>query len=232
MHWRVQLLVLFTFCLVVFLVQKNYLSGHRVSAPPYNKTTVPNAAIVMVSPLRDVRAGIEKIFSGSPVTHVGLIWVDAAGRPFLFHTERTLGAHLEPFHTWLRQTPNQQVFIRCVTGVDVSGAALESAITPYLSTRYSFGFWKAVLQFWWPGVEMPRATSPKDRFCSELIAEVLHHVGVLHFEDDTIVPRLILPYDFWDTHRLPYTPNVYLGPVEEITAMHALDITAMHVVHA
>ena len=57
---------------------------------------------------------------------------------------------------------------------------------------------------------------------------MLHHVGVLHFEDDTIVPRLILPYDFWDTHRLPYTPNVYLGPVEEITAMHALDITAMH----
>lgn len=217
MEWKGNLLLFLSLCLLVYLSQQKYLL-HRVHGlPRCASRTFGNATIVLLNPLHRIRTSAEKLVCGSPVTHVGLVWVDARGTPFLLHTERASGVRLEPLRPWLAHTLRQkhQVFIRRPSGTRVDGVVLESVIMPYLNVRYSFGFWKAVLQTWWPALEMPRASRPFDRFCSELVAEVLGQVGVLAFNEE-FVPRLVLPSDFWDTHRLSFVPNVRLSPVEEV----------------
>lgn len=178
-----------------------------------------NADVVMISPIGEIRTAGEKLVCGSPVTHVGLVWIDVTNTPFIFHTTRATGAHLEPLIPYIRRLNSRhQVFVRCVTGMRVppTGGQLERAIVPLLGMRYSFGFWKAVMQTWWPGVEMPRTVYASDRFCSELVAEVLEKVGVVNFTSTELSPRLVLPSDFWTTSRLPFIHGVNLLPPQEL----------------
>ncbi len=181
--------------------------------------TFENGSVVMLSPVGSLRATGEKILCGTPVTHVGLVWVDATDTPFLFHTTRKDGACLTPLKPWIeRTTRHSQVFVRRIGGVPApSGHALETAIRPFLGVRYSFGFWQAVMQTWWPGMELPRATAPSDRFCSELVAEVLEAVDVLTFTATPLAPRLVLPGDFWATSRLRFARGATLLAPEEVT---------------
>ncbi len=180
--------------------------------------TFPSGTVVMLSPVGDVRTSLEKLVCGTPVTHVGIVWVDARGVAFMLHTMRAGGARLEPFIPWVaRATRRNQVFIQRLTGPPVDGAAMEAAFVPYLGMNYSFGFWKAVMHAWWPGVEMPRAASPPDRFCSELVAEVLQDLGVLDFAPSQTAPRLTLPADFWSPSRLPMAVPYVFAEREEVT---------------
>jgi len=177
-----------------------------------------NGDVLLLSSLARLRTTVEKLLCATPITHVGVVWVDAGGTPFLLHTLRTPGAHLVPLRPWLkRNLPTNQVFVRRVVGGTPGGAALEAALQPLLGVHYSFGFWKAVVETWAPGLELPHPSHPDDRFCSELVADVLSRVGVLTFT--TTSPHLILPRDFWDTSRLPFTPGYALAPPEEVLVL-------------
>lgn len=218
MEWEITFVLLIGLCILV-CTDAATLVHPVIGVRPYSLSTFPNATVVFLSPLGKLRTSGERLLCGTPVTHVGLVWVDARGTPFLFHTDRTNGAHLEPLLPWCRTTlqGNNQVFVCRVGGGDpVEGGALEEALSPLLGMRYSFGFWKAVVQTWWPGVwEMPRPSDPSDRFCSELVAEVLGRVGVLAFSD-TVTPRLMMPRDLWETHRVPTAPGRFMHPPEEL----------------
>jgi len=212
MEWELGMVLLMGMCVLVATAPVAHPVAH---VRPYATTSFPNGSVVLLSPRGEVRTTLEKLFTGTPITHVGLVCVDAGGTPFLFHTLRATGARLEPLVPWIRATTREhQVFVRRLVHPP-AGPALEIAIAPLLGVQYSFGFWKAVMGAWWPGVEMPRATAPTDRFCSELVAEVLEKVGVLHFAHTPLSARLVLPGDFWATTRLPFGPGAgLLGPEE------------------
>jgi hypothetical protein len=215
MHWQINVVLLVGLCLLVCTAP---VLRPLDNILPCTHTPLPNGAVVLLSPLGELRAAVEKLVCGTPVTHAGLLWVDRGGVPFIFHTLRATGAHLEPFFPWIRRvTRRNQVFVRRLIGPRIPGGAqLESVLMPYLGMSYSFGFWKAVMQSWWPGMEMPRATNPPDRFCSELVAEVLELIGVLNFTPSALVPRLVLPGDFWSPNRLPFVQGFGLLPPEEV----------------
>jgi hypothetical protein len=196
-------------------------SFHRVrDIPPIHiSTTFQNGSVLLLSPIAQLRTTFEKLICGTPITHVGIVCYDATGTPFLFHTVRK-GAHLVPLRVWIeRHLPNNQVFLRRVVGsdnqnLDIHPQDLENAFQPLLGYNYSYGFWKAVLGRFALGVELPLPIRPDDRFCSELVADVLSRVGVLNFT--TSSPRLVLPRDFWDTPRMPFVNGCTLAPPEEV----------------
>jgi hypothetical protein len=99
-----------------------------------------NGSLLLVSPMGQLRASVEKLLCNTPITHVGIVCIDAHGEPFLFHT-RPGGAHLVPLHPWLRRKlDTNQVFVRRVVGGGaIQGAALETALAPLQGVQYSFG---------------------------------------------------------------------------------------------
>lgn len=213
----------------VALVTVRAQCGAILHVRTYKKavSTLESGSVVLLSPRRNVRAMFEKCVCGTPVTHVGIVCVDAKGVPFLFHTLRSTGAHLEPLVSWVERMTRHgsaQVFVRrlgCSRPLDK--ARVELAFSPYIGMKYSFTFWKAVMQSWWPGMEMPRAPpdGTRDRFCSELVADVLTRLGVLNFEGSELCARLVLPSDFWSTSRLPFSPgHTLLAPEELFISSH------------
>lgn len=215
MQWEISFVLLMGLCLLVCTAP---VLRTVTDSRAYTHTSFPNGTVVLLSPIGEIRTAMEKLVGGTPITHVGVVWVDACGVPFIFHTTPATGARLELFLPWIRRaTRRSQVFVRRIQGPSLpDGASLERALMPFLGTSYSFGFWKAVMQTWWPGMEMPRAANPKDRFCSELVADVLARVGVLDFSASALTPRLVLPGDFWCTIRIPFVNGYTLLSLEEL----------------
>jgi len=161
------------------------------------------------------RVYFEKLMCGTPITHVGLV-VPIGTIPHILHVVPKRGVTVERLDQWIcRQqgTYNHQVFVRQLyPPLDNMEQWLHLVGMPY-----TYGFWKAVMNNWWPGIEMPPHLFPNTMwFCSELVSYIYQQMGVLNFTPTHLHPSLILPCDFWNNHRLPFRPPFSLQAPEFI----------------
>jgi len=168
----------------------------------YMSAPIPNASLVLIQGLNDdLQDVVISAFTGSAITHVGIVCRDAVGTPFMLHTSRASGAILVPLAAWIQKTRNK-VYIRAPR-FRVSSLEMEAAILPLLGAKYTYRLWKAVLRKY-VDMELPSpGASSTGGFCSELVAEVLVNLDVLDFSRSRLTPSLILPSHF-ATFNLPF----------------------------
>ena len=179
--------------------------------------------ILLWASLSKVRTDVEKLLSGSQYTHVSLVFVDKKGTPFVWeslvrgHRVRTLA---DVLHEW---AATDLCFLRKINK-PLSGPAMERFIRANLDARYSFNMWRAVANRWCASLQLPEWDSGEARFCSQLVADTLEHLGALDFRCSHTCPRLLLPGDFSSQRStaLPWAHGYAHGP--EIQIVESFDV--------
>ncbi len=167
-----------------------------------------------------LRTDVEKLLCGSQYTHVGMVFVDAAGVPFVWECLRG-GHQVVPLHAVVtRRSRHQTCFWRRINR-PLDGSRVEPFLRWNLDQPYSFDFWRGVVRRWCSSLHLPEAPHAElvhSRFCSQLVAETYAFLGVLDFSISVnLSPHLVLPGDFAasTTGKLPWVNGYGLsGEVE------------------
>lgn len=199
---------------------EQYLSRVRLPRVSHiGHTSFRTGDLLLWSTCFKLRTDIEKIICSSRFTHVSLVFVDAAGVPFVWETMGETGHRLCKLHPLLKGCGDR---IQCVLrkiNKPLDSKAFEALVRAALGKPYSFGFWKGVVHRW--GIQLPIEEKPSlssPRFCSELVAETYQRFGVLDFSHHFKTPTLVLPGDF-SVQRdsgLPWVNDYALGPEIEL----------------
>jgi hypothetical protein len=167
-----------------------------------------------------LRTDVEKLLCGSHFTHVGMVFVDAAGVPYVWECLRTGHQVVPLMHVVVRRSRKQTCFWRRINR-PLEGARLEVFMRWNMTQPYSFDIWRGVVRRWCSSLHLPRAPHPDlvhSRFCSQLVAETYAFLDVLDFSNSVnLSPHLVLPGDFaaGNTAQLPWVNGYALsGEVE------------------
>jgi hypothetical protein len=165
-----------------------------------------------------LRTDVEKLLCGSQFTHVALIFVDAAGQPYVW--ECLLSGHrMSPLATVLaKAAPHQSIFWRRINR-PLDGREFERFVRHNLAHPYSFNLWRGVVRRWCSSLYLPQAPASNARFCSQLVAETYECLGALDFTHSAnLSPNLVLPGDFGAGRgfTLPWVNGYSLGGEVEL----------------
>ena len=150
-----------------------------------------------------------------PITHVGLLVLDAAQQPFVWEATRK-GCKLVPLQCYQCQ-PGTVVVYRALRGPRLPdfNARLERFIRQCADLPYAHDYWRPLHNRLFPYLRLSTPLTRNVRFCTDLVADTLAHLGVLDFEQSLDTPADILPVDFTQAgEHLPFRQGYGLG--EEI----------------
>ena len=201
---------------------EQWLSRPRV----FSRTAVTDANfcsgdLLLWSTTGTLHTDVEKLLCGSQYTHVALVFVDAAGCPFLWDCVRA-GHRTLPLIPYLQKTRHRQTCFWRRINKPVDSVRMEEFIRLNKDQQYSFNMWQGVARRWYGFLNLPHSTRQPlihSRFCSQLVAETYVFLGVLDFSWSDLSPQLILPGDFAavQSDKLPYTHGYSLGCEIELT---------------
>lgn len=160
---------------------------------------------------------VARFMYNSPFTHVGLVYRNLDGGIFVWESVRQ-GARLVPLATLLarRYRPGEGLVFRKMQGPPVDHARFTRFIRARLGQPYSHDYWKALYNRWFPHMPLPiqqrLAHSGTPRFCTDIVAETLEHLGVLDYSQSYGTYASTLPLDFSQAKEwLPYAPHYTYG---------------------
>jgi hypothetical protein len=181
------------------------------------RVPVRSGDVVLWSSQYKLRTDVEKLLCGSKYTHVGLIFVDRAGTPWVWEAVVT-GHRVQRLHTVLKKAQGREnVYLRKIS-TPLNPVALETYIRHNIQKPYSFNLWRAVIVRWCDSLHLPASSDNSARFCSQLVADTYHHLGVLDFRNESKETSHVLPGDFGSSRSdlLPWTRGYGLGPEIEL----------------
>ena len=157
-----------------------------------------------------------KLATGCEFTHCGILFIDAAGKPFVWEIRRARRPTLNPLFTRLGEPTTCVVrHLHHSLPMLTMAARFERAMAALAHHRYSMQFWKAVASTW----ALPVPPPAQDRgalFCSELAAATYAALGALsldqHPASTTLVCHLTQQHQ-----RLDMQAGFALGPELQLT---------------
>ena len=164
----------------------------------------PNAVkcgdLVLFSSTLKLPCDVQKFFTGSQYTHVGIVFVDAKGVPFVWEVRREEGSVLIRLD---RQFDDETY--RCIVrsiNKTVNPKVLERIIRAARGQPYTHSFWRGILSRWSifhdaipPPINENKVLASA-RCCSEMVAETYSKLGVLDFSKWKNGTSQVLPGDF------------------------------------
>ena len=147
------------------------------------------------------------------ITHVGLV-VKAArgGRRFVWEATRR-GVRLIPIEEYAVPPRSVCLYRSLCGGRSIDPERLWSFVQAHAGRRYSHEYWRPVYNRIFPYLPLATPRHRKTRFCTDLAAETLEHVGVLNFEDGPRTPADLIPADFTEEYQsLPLSRPYYYSP--------------------
>lgn len=189
-------------------------------ASEHTRNIVPGTMVLVHTKRPSFRVRMQQLLTSTFITHVGMVVLRGDKRYLLHSVSR--GVMLVDFDSWLekQKTKRNHIYIRTWATSHVDVAKLNSVTTMVVGRRYNHQMWKAIVSNYFPGMEMAPcldktlASKETRLFCSELLAHVCEQLGLMSFQHTALTPRLVLPYDFWCTLRLPL--RVPLGPPYQV----------------
>jgi hypothetical protein len=154
------------------------------------------------------------VMTGCEFTHVGILFVDAKGKPFVWEIRGFQKPRLNPLLKRLGE-PTSCIVRHLHSSVPVDLWKFEQCIHQFKNFTYSVEFWRSIVATW----NMPMPTLKPNRgsvFCSELVALTYAALGVLFLDDypaaDTLVSHFSQQYQ-----RLALTSGHAFGPELQLT---------------
>ena len=155
-----------------------------------------------------------KVMTGCEFTHVGILFVDAAGKPFVWEIRGFKQPRLNPLLKRLGE-PTSCIVRHLHTTNPVDLWKFEQCIRRFKNFTYSIEFWRSIFATW----NLPMPTLKPNRgsvFCSELVALTYAALGILFLDDhpaaDTLVSHFSQQYQ-----RLALTSGHAFGPELQLT---------------
>ena len=149
-------------------------------------------------------------------SHVSMVVEDAHGTKFVWESVRR-GAQLTPLRQLLLRRfprrPGEGLLCRRLNRRFGSTAVcrLTHFVKRRLGQPYGHLYWKALYNRWCPHLPLPiRADRAPhhQRYCTDLVAETLEHLGVLDYSRSGLTHAATLPHDVTAARqRLPLTPG-------------------------
>lgn len=149
-------------------------------------------------------------------SHVSMVVEDTAGAKFVWESVRR-GAQLTPLRQLLLRRfprrPGEGLLCRRLNRPLGRRAAsrLVRFVLSRLGQPYGHTYWKALHNRWFPHLPVPiRADRVPyhQRYCTDLVAETLEHMGVLDYTYSGLTHAATLPCDFTAARqRLPLAPG-------------------------
>ena len=149
-------------------------------------------------------------------SHVSMVVEDAHGSKYVWESVRR-GAQLTPLRQLLlRSFPRRpgegllcRVLNRPLRGRQV--AQLCQFAKNRLGQPYGHTYWKALYNRWFPYMPLPIRSDwmpHTQRYCTDLVAETLEHLGVVDYTYSDLTHAATLPCDFTASkERLPLSPG-------------------------
>lgn len=160
-------------------------------------------------------------------SHVSMVVEDAAGQKYVWESVRS-GAQFTPLRQALRRfrhRPGEGLLCRRLSrplGQQGQQGRLLSFVKQRLGQPYGHTYWKALHNRWFPHMPVPVRTDRTphaERYCTDLVAETLEHMGVVDYTYSELTHASTLPCDFTvSRQRLPliggyvYSSEIMLLP--------------------
>lgn len=194
----------------------NLFPPHRQLRAHLSESALMSGDILLFS-CSQLQDDVMRFLYNSPFTHVGLIYRNLDGGVFVWESVRQ-GARLVPLSTLLarKYRPGEGLIFRKMQGPALDHARFTQFIRMRLGQPYSHDYWKALYNRWFPYMPLPiqqrLADSGTPRFCTDIVAETLEHLGVLDFRHAQHTYASTLPFDFSSGKEwLPYSPHYSYG---------------------
>lgn len=206
-------------CITLTLLGAACKAVHLLPAPtslvlPWTQLR-PRSGDLLLFSLAGLKDDLLRFCFHCPITHVGLLVLDACKRPFVWETTRK-GCHLVPLERYSCQ-PGTIAVYRQLLGPRPADFVqrLEVFIRQKQSVPYSHDYWRALHNRLFPYLPLSTPPQRKAQFCTDLVAEALAELDVLDFTQSLDAPADMLPVDFTQSgERLPLVNGYRLG--EEI----------------
>jgi len=198
----------------------------------FAKTTFRTGDLLLWSTSFKWYTDVQKIACASRFTHVGLVFVDRQGIPFLWESTTKNGQQMtrldNVFETYIN---NHATCVLRKINFPLDSVAFESFVMANIGKGYSFRLWDGVVNRWLHRMHLPqlhygkhKQQPPPDRFCSQLVADTYQHLNVIRLElSDKNNSQLVLPSDFSvngqaeNPHALFWVTPYALGPEIKLT---------------
>ena len=188
---------------------------HRNIRMHFNQVSLTGGDLLLYS-CSGLQADATRFLYNCEFTHVGMVVQSPQGEPLLWQTTRK-GAHLRALCE-CPTTLRHMVVVRQLSPPlsHAQHQALHNFATNSQGQAYSHDYWKAVYNRWFPYLPLPiryYRNFRQGRFCTDLIAQTLHHIGVLNFDHSNLCPTDLLPMHFTENHeKLPLAHPFHFGP--------------------
>lgn len=156
---------------------------------------------------------IMKLIVGCHYVHVGIAFVDAAGRPFVFEVcTNGRGNQFNPLDVRLKKK-NEIVVVRPLNRA-LESARFEQVALTMMGMPYSYNVVPIVLRAWLrPFMMLPTPQKNKlneGRVCTQLVADMYDKLGVFDMSLHDCVSNAMTPKDFsQEGDRMPLTSRYY-----------------------
>ena len=163
----------------------------------------------------DFLTDVMKLVVGCHYVHVGIAFIDAAGKPFVFEIS-TNGRGPQFYSLEKRlEKENELVVVRPINRA-LNSAKFEQVALTFNGTAYSYNVVPIVLRSWLRGVMMLPTPSKANTHCSEgrvctqLVADMYQKMDVFDFSLSDCASGALTPKDFSvQGDRLPLTSRYY-----------------------
>jgi len=200
--------------LTYWALQRALLTGPVVRRQRARLTDLKTGDLLLWSCKGKAFMDFGKIMTGCEFTHVGILFVDAAGKPFVWEIRGFKQPRLNPLLKRLGDSTSCIVrHLHSTHPVDL--LKFEQCIHHFRNFNYSIEFWRSIIATW--NLPMPKLTPNRGSvFCSELVALTYAALGIIFLNDypaaDTLVSHFSQQYQ-----RLALSSGHAFGPELQLT---------------
>ena len=183
----------------------------QLHLPTWPLSRVKTGDLLLFNTSFEMFTDVLKLIVGCHYVHVGIAFVDAAGRPFVFEVcTNGRGNQFNALDTRLKQK-NELVVVRPINRA-LDGAKFEETALTMMGMPYSYNVVPIVLRAWLRSYLLPTAKQQcnEGRVCTQLVADMYDKLGVFDMKLHDCGSNAMTPKDFSESgNRMPCTSTYY-----------------------
>lgn len=184
----------------------------QLHLPSWPLNRVKTGDLLLFNTSFEMFTDIMKLIVGCHYVHVGIAFIDAAGKPFVF--EIGTNGRGPQFHSLEKrlQKKNELVVVRPINRA-INSAKFEQVALTMMGVPYSYNVVPIVLRSWLRPFMMlptPKKHCTEGRICTQLVADVYEKMGVFDMDLFDCGSSAITPKDFSEMgDRMPLTSKYF-----------------------
>lgn len=200
------------FAVIMTAVYRAEYVRPQLHLPSWPLRRIKTGDLLLFNTSFDMFTDTMKLIVGCHYVHVGIAFIDAAGKPFVFEIATNgRGPQFNSLEKRLKKK-NELVVIRPINRA-LNSAKFEQVALTFMGTPYSYNVVPIVLRSWlrpFMLLPTPKKHCTQGRVCTQLVADVYEKMGVFDMQLFDCGSEAMTPKDFSEMgDRMPLTSKYY-----------------------